>query len=343
MPETVPFSEGLLDTHCVVDVRTPLEFNEDHLPGAINVPLLSNDERVEIGILYKQAGPYPARIRGLELTASRFPTMVDEIAGTANGRPILAYCWRGGLRSQTVATILELTGHRVLQLKGGYKSFRHHVTTFFEAFHPPGSLVVIHGMTGIGKTDFIHTIDRNRYGIIDLEGLACHRGSAFGALGLSQEHLTQKRFETIVWDAFRQLPPGRPVIVEGESRRIGKLSLPGNLYDVMRSGIKVWCTATLETRVKRLIAEYGRPEYKEEMTIALGRIAKRLGGDVYKELLGALERWDMEAFMSGLVVRYYDKVYYKTRDWVEEFEISLEDYEEAARRLAQELEMRGIN
>ncbi|ABQ27458.1 tRNA 2-selenouridine(34) synthase MnmH [Geotalea uraniireducens] len=339
MPASVAFNESLLDSHLVVDVRTPLEYEEDHLPAAINVPLLSNEERVEIGTLYKQTGPKEARIRGLELTAGRFPRIVHEIGEAAAGRPILVYCWRGGLRSKTVASILELTGFDAVQLQGGYKAFRNRVIVRFEPFHPPGPLLVLHGMTGIGKTTFILGLNSEEYSVIDLEGLACHRGSAFGELGLSQD-LTQKRFETLLWDAFRKLPQGKPVIVEGESKRIGKVSLPGNFYEVMQDSVKVWCNASLETRVERLIAEYGRTEYREGMADALLRIRKKLGGEKYDEIAGYLSRWEMEPFMTELVKNYYDKVYYKNREWREELSLSLEDYAKAERELKAFLQIR---
>jgi tRNA 2-selenouridine synthase len=333
LAETVQFAPHLLDTHLVVDARTPLEYADDHLPGAINVPLLSNEERVEIGTLYKQVGPREARIRGLELTAARFPQMVHDIAKAAQGRPILVYCWRGGLRSKTVASILELTGYPAVQLTGGYKAFRNCVAACFEPFVPPAPLVVMHGMTGLGKTRLLLEMEKSgKVTVIDLEGLACHRGSAFGELGLQQD-LSQKRFETLLWDEFRKAPVGRPIIVEGESRRIGRISLPGNMYEVMADSVKVWCEASLETRVGRLIEEYGKPEYKDGMAIALSRIRKRLGGPMYEEILGHLERWEMEPFMEKLVVQYYDKLYYKHREWREELTLSLEDYAAAEHEL----------
>jgi tRNA 2-selenouridine synthase len=331
--EVVPFSPQLLDSHLVVDVRTPLEYAEDHLPGAVNVPLLSNDERVEIGTLYKQQGPQPARVRGLELTARRFPAMVAEIASLAGGRPILVYCWRGGLRSLTVVSILQLTGYDAVQLIGGYKAYRHVVEEYFAAFTPTAPLIVIHGMTGTGKTEFILRLDPAHFTVIDLEGLACHRGSAFGSLGLSQE-LSQKRFDTQLWDAFRRAPTDRPIVLEGESRRIGRINLPGTLYDVMRESVKVWAHASLETRVGRLIAEYALPEYRQGMAEALERIRPKLGGERYQEILGYLDCWDMPRFMEGLIVHYYDKLYYRTRDWTEELTLSLEDYDNAAKELA---------
>ena len=343
MPETVTFHPDLLDTHCIVDARTPLEFAEDHLPGAINVPLLSNDERVEVGTLYKQEGAHLARIRGLELTAGRFPQIVAEIAATAAGRPILVYCWRGGLRSKTIASILDLTGFPVKQLVGGYKAFRNQVAAYFDNFTPNAPLVVLHGMTGIGKTTLLGLLAERGESIVDLEGIACHRGSAFGSLGLSQKNLTQKRFETLLWDRFRKLPVGKYIYLEGESRRIGQMTLPGNLYDVMGESIKVWCTASLETRVRRLTDEYGLKEYEAGLTEALERIKKRLGGDKYAEIAGYLLRWEMEPFMTELIVSYYDKLYYKVREWKEELTLSLEDFAAAADELVKEIKLLELN
>jgi tRNA 2-selenouridine synthase len=339
----VPFDESLLETHLTVDVRTPLEYEDDHIPGAINVPLLSNDERVEIGIIHKNDGPHAARIRGLEMTASRFPGIVAEIATAATGRPILVYCWRGGLRSKTVASILGLTGHPVFQLRGGYKAYRAAVTSYFAPFQPPGPLIVLHGLTGVGKTTLLCKIGTGPFTVIDLEGLACHRGSAFGAVGLSQD-LSQKRFESLLWDALRKSPPGRPVILEGESRRIGAISLPEELYLKMQDGFKVWCETTLSTRVARLIEEYGKPGYRDEMAASLDRIRKKLGGEKHAEIAGYLERWEMGPFMSELLLNYYDKVYYKTRRWTEDCVISLDDFGEAARTLEIQIKERfGIH
>jgi len=332
VPATTPFIETLLDSHLPVDVRTPLEYEEDHIPGAFNAPLLSNEERVEIGILYKEQGPQTARKRGLELTAHRFPELVASIAEKAQGRPLLVYCWRGGLRSKTVTSILDLTGHQALQLEGGYKGFRNHVSGYFNPFNPPAPLVVLHGMTGTGKTTFLLGLKDSGHAVVDLEGLACHRGSAFGQLGLNQT-LSQKRFETLLWDAIRKTPGGLPLIVEGESERIGRVSLPGDFYQKMAAGVRIWCYAELSTRVGRLIEEYGLPEYKEEMAVALQRIRKKLGGKVCDELAGNLERWELEPFMTGLVCDYYDKVYYKNRDWEGDYNLSMEDFDAAALEL----------
>jgi len=332
MPKSISFTPDLLKTHCIIDARTPLEFDEDHLPGAINVPILTNEERVEIGTIHKQIGPQQARIRGLELTCGRFPAIVAEIAEKAGGRPVLTYCWRGGLRSKSIAILLEATGYPVVQLRGGYKAFRAQVISFFENFTPPAPLIVIHGMTGIGKTTFINGLDRNSWNMIDLEGLACHRGSAFGSLGLDQS-LSQKRFDTLLWDIFRKARPDLPIVLEGESQRIGRIMLPGRLYEVMASSCKVWCHASLETRVKRLADEYAHPEYREAMAGALSRISKKLGGVRYQEMMQMLENWDVTGLSRGLIEHYYDKLYYKHRPWAPAFELNLEDYAAAEQEL----------
>jgi tRNA 2-selenouridine synthase len=332
MPEKISFTPTLLTSHCVIDVRTPLEFAEDHLPGAINVPILNNEERVEVGMIHKQAGPQQARQRGLELTCGRFGTMVAEIAAQANGRPILVYCWRGGLRSLSMAILLEMSGYPVLQLRGGYKAFRGLVIAYFESFSPPAPLIVMHGMTGTGKTTFINGLNRQQWTPIDLEGMACHRGSAFGEVGLEQK-LSQKRFETLLWDSFQHAPLDRPIALEGESPRIGRMSLPGNLYEVMAASCKIWCNASLDTRVRRLAVEYAHEEYREAMAEALERIKKKLGGQRYTELAAMLAAWDIEGLGKGLIEHYYDKLYYKNRPWTPEMELDLEDFIEAEQLL----------
>lgn len=332
MLEKVAFTPSLLDSHCIIDARTPLEFAEDHLPGAHNIPILSNEERVEIGTLHKQQGPQAARMRGLELTCARFSNMVREALDVAKGRPILVYCWRGGLRSLSLAILIKSSGHPVLQLQGGYKAFRNQVTAYFEDFTPPAPLIVIHGMTGSGKTTFINGLDRTRWTVIDLEGLARHRGSAFGAMGLGEQP-PQKRFDTLLWDALRQAPPGTPIVLEGESQRIGRITLPGNLYSIMAASCKIWCNVSVDTRVRRLTEEYAHPEYRQPMAEALERIKKKLGGSGHAALQELLEAWDIAGLARGLVERYYDKLYYRHRPWIPDAEIDLEDFVAGERAL----------
>lgn len=332
MPEKIPFTPQLIDSHCLIDVRTPLEFEEDHIPGACNVPLLSNEERVEVGTIYKQVGPNEARRRGLELTCSRFYSMVEQILSLSAGRTVVVYCWRGGLRSHSVAMLVETCGTPAFQLIGGYKAFRAHVVDYFERCSFPSPLIVMHGMTGTGKTTFINGLDKAQWATIDLEGAACHRGSAFGALGLAQ-NFTQKHFETILWDLFRRLPPGRAIVLEGESQRIGKYSLPGQLYQKMSESCRVWCHASLETRINRLTEEYAHLEYQADMLAALERIRKKLNGARYAELRSSIEGWDVEGIARLLIEEYYDKMYYKHRPWTPDLELEMEDFGRAEAEL----------
>lgn len=327
MPEKVSFHPSLLDSHCIIDVRTPLEFAEDHLPGAYNLPILNNEERVEIGTIYKQQGSQKARIRGMELTCGRFAEMTREAAIRADGRPILVYCWRGGLRSLSMAILIESCGYPVVQLKGGYKAFRNQVSAYFDNFTPSAPLLVIHGMTGSGKTTFINALDRKEWTVIDLEGLARHRGSAFGSFGLGEQP-SQKRFDTMLWDALRQTPCDKPIVLEGESQRIGRITLPGNLYEVMSASFKVWCNVSIDTRVARLTEEYARPEFREPIAEALDRIKKKLGGEQFTKLIGMLDCWDIPGITRGLIECYYDKLYYKHRRWTPDLEIDLENFAE---------------
>ncbi len=333
MPCSIAFTTSLLTSHCIVDARTPLEFVEDHLPGAINVPILTNAERVEIGTLYKQQGPQIARERGLQLTCHRFPAIVATIAEAAAGRPVLVYCWRGGLRSESVAMLLEMTGYPVVKLSGGYKSFRAVVNAFFEEFQPPAPLMVLHGMTGSGKTEFLLRLARNGWSTVDLEGLARHRGSAFGSMGMGEQP-PQKQFETRLWDAFNRLPAGQPIILEGESKRIGKLTLPGNLYEVMAENTKIWCKVSVETRVNRLATEYAHEAYRQPMAEALERIRKKLGGEQYVNLKQLLDSWQIADLARGLIEQYYDRLYYRVRHWEPQATISLEEYDIAEKQLA---------
>jgi tRNA 2-selenouridine synthase len=182
----------------------------------------------------------------------------------------------------------------------------------------------MHGMTGTGKTTFINGLDQTQWATIDLEGIACHRGSAFGALGLEQ-NISQKHFETVLWDAFRRLPESKPIVLEGESQRIGKYSLPGHLYKKMGESCRVWCHASLETRIDRLTAEYAHPEYRGEMLEALERIKKKLNSTRYVELKEMIEGWDVKGIARSLIIDYYDKMYYKNRAWTAELELELED------------------
>ena len=332
MPRSISFDPTLLDTHCIIDARTPLEYADDHLPGAYNVPILSNADRVVVGTCYKQQGGHDARTLGLTLACHRFPAIVETIRELAAGRPILVYCWRGGLRSESVTMLLEMMGIPAVKLAGGYKSFRTLVCSYFETLPLPAPLIVLHGMTGSGKTELLTKVNRDQFSVIDLEGIACHRGSAFGALGL-REQPPQKWFETLLWDAFRRCPADRVILLEGESRRIGRLSLPGGLHERMAAEAKVWCDVSVATRIQRLSSEYALPAYQQPMLEALERIQRKLEPESFQQLHDDIRAWRPAAIAAILIERYYDRLYYKVRRWEPQATISLEDYASAEQEL----------
>ena len=334
MSRPVTFDPALLDTHCIIDARTPAEFAEDHLPGAVNLPILSDADRVLVGTCYKQEGPTPARELGLQLTCHRVFPLVQSAKQVAHGRPILVYCWRGGLRSESLTMLLTMASLPAVKLQGGYKAYRQNVCRYFEALPLPAPLLVLHGMTGSGKTELLTRLDTKRFSVIDLEGLARHRGSAFGALGL-QEQPSQKQFESLLWNAFRCCSPDRAIVLEGESRRIGRVSLPGHLHERMAMETKIWCTVSVQTRVQRLANEYALKEYQQPMLEALERIKPKLEHETFTLLHDDILAWRPEAIARQLIERYYDRLYYRVRRWEPEATICLEDYALAEKKIAE--------
>ncbi|MSR86470.1 tRNA 2-selenouridine(34) synthase MnmH, partial [Candidatus Woesearchaeota archaeon] len=195
-----------------VDVRSPKEFIEDHIPGAINIPLFSNEERAIVGTLYKQVGKDVAIDKGLEIVGHKLPEMIQEYQ-TLKEKRIIVYCWRGGMRSGSVVGLLQSLKFDVVQLENGYKDYRRFVREQLDRVHIP-SLVILYGLTGSGKTEILGKIKNS----IDLEGLAQHRGSIFGDIGLTQR--SQKMFESLLLKRLIELQQEKVVFIEGESRRI---------------------------------------------------------------------------------------------------------------------------
>ena len=218
----------------VIDARSPSEFAEDHLPGAVNWPVLDDDERRRIGTEYKQISPFDAQKRGAALVARNIAAHIERhvMHQPKSWRP-LVYCWRGGKRSGSLSWFLDQMGFRTHVLEGGYKAFRAAVIADLEELPPRLALEVVCGKTGTGKTRLLGALREAGAQVLDLEGLACHRGSVLGILpGCPQP--SQKAFDTAVWHALRGFDPGRPVFVESESKKIGNLRVPEALIQRMR-------------------------------------------------------------------------------------------------------------
>lgn len=238
----------------IIDVRAPSEFDHDHLPGAINLPVLSDAERARVGTIYKQDSPFMARKIGAALVAQNAAHHLQTtLADRAGDWQPLAYCWRGGQRSGSFATILSQIGWRVSVLEGGYKSWRKLVNQQLYETPFPTRIVLLGGGTGTGKTDILHHAHRLGAQMIDLEALAHHRGSVFGGVGAQP---SQKLFETRLAQAIMALDPSRPVLIEAESNRIGAIRLPPFLWDAMRRADLIEVTAPLDARADYIAHHY---------------------------------------------------------------------------------------
>lgn len=287
----------------VLDVRAPSEFEQGHLPGAVSFPLFSDQEREAVGTLYHEAGREEALLKGLEFVGPQLRSFVER-ARELNGpeEPLFIYCARGGMRSEAMGWLLEMAGFPVHRLEGGYKRYRRYVLESFERQRP---VRVLSGPTGSGKTEILIDLAEQGEQVIDLEGLADHRGSVFGGLG--RERVMQQQFENELAMRWRALDPERPVWVEDESRRIGSVTIPEALWKQMRSAPVTVLDPPREERIARLVEEYGRYD-QDELTHALGLIERRLGGLRTKKALEAIEQDDL-AEACDQILSYYDRAY----------------------------------
>jgi tRNA 2-selenouridine synthase len=297
----------------VIDARSEAEFAEDHLPGAVNWPSLNDAERQAIGTEYKQVSPFEARKHGAVLVARNIAHHIErEVVGLSREWRPLVYCWRGGQRSGALATVLDQIGFSVSVLEGGYRSFRRAVIADIETRPALLNLRVICGRTGTGKSRLLQALSAQGAQVLDLEGLACHRGSVLGLMpGLLQP--SQKAFETVVWRVMRCFDESRTVFIEGESRTIGRLRLPESLLERLRTAPVVHLEMPLEARVELLLADYAH--FVSDVDTFCDRMA------ALRELRGAatVERWqalartgNLAAVVRELLVEHYDPIYQRS-------------------------------
>jgi tRNA 2-selenouridine synthase len=248
--------ETLARFSAVIDVRSPAEFAEDHAPGAINLPVLSNEERAEVGTIYVQDSRFKARRIGAAYIARNVAYHLETALADRPGsfQPLI-YCWRGGHRSMAMATILSQVGWRTTVLAGGYKTWRRHVTARLYDAPLPLRLVLLDGYTGSGKTEVLQRLAARGLQVVDLEGLAAHRGSLFGALA-GQPQPSQKMFESRLLAALDELDPARPVIVEAESSKVGERMVPPALWHAMTQAPRIELAASAEARAGYLVRAY---------------------------------------------------------------------------------------
>ncbi len=292
----------------IFDVRTPAEFMQGHIPGAHNLPLFSNQERVIIGTTYAKQGQRQAILEGLDFIGPRMRELVDQVRAIIGepeeyDRPVHVHCWRGGMRSGSVAWLLGFYGYTCHVLEGGYKAFRHHVLSSFDDGPP---IIVLGGTTGSGKTSMLHVLANLGEQTIDLEALANHRGSSFGAVALPEQP-SPEHFENELAMAWNALDASRHVWLEDESRLIGAVPLPKSLYDRMQQSRIIVPVIGRARRLDHLVEIYGHAP-KQELIDGFVRIRKRLGGLALSQALEALDAKDLRG-AAALALDYYDKAY----------------------------------
>lgn len=298
----------------LVDARSPSEYAESTIPGAINIPLFSDEERARVGTVYKVDGKAAAKRLGMELVSPRIPGLIDRAASALSkaAPPVLVFCWRGGMRSMALATFFNLAGIPARQIVGGHKAFRTHLTEFFDR-GDWGRLLVLRGLTGVGKTRLLLRLRDEGYPVLDLEGLASHRGSAFGGLGLRAQP-GQKAFEAALWDELSRIPKGAWALAEGESRHIGRLVLPPKVHESLQLETTLWVNASLDYRTRVILEDYpARDELKAAFARPLRGLRERLGAENVERMLGLLEEGHWEELTRELMVLYYDPLYDHTR------------------------------
>lgn len=295
------------DKYPVVDVRTPSEFRQGHIPGAHNIPLFSDEERAVVGTLYKKQGREQAVLKGLEFVGPGMSQMASEAKKLAVDNTLLVHCWRGGMRSASMAWLFETVGVRSFTLEGGYKAYR---ASFHEMIARENwNFLVLGGPTGSGKTDVLKALESMGEQVLDLEGLANHKGSAFGALGQKPQPTTEQ-FQNDIYEVLRHFDPQRTIWVEGESYNIGKVFIPDPLFELILKAPLIMFELNRERRLDRLVKEYGCFD-KELLSQAVKKIQKRLGGLRTKEALKALEENDFRK-VADIALQYYDKSYAKS-------------------------------
>jgi tRNA 2-selenouridine synthase len=286
-----------------LDVRSPSEFNQGHIPGAHNISLFDDDERAVVGTLYKQKGPHAALLKGLDIAGPKMSGFVKEAMKIAPARKLKVHCWRGGRRSESMAWLFSTSGFQVSALAGGYKAYRRKIKQTFGNLH---SLVVLSGKTGTGKTEILHEMERSGHQILDLEKIACHKGSAFGALGEAPQPTTEQ-FENNLFHHLQTLDLSKPIWIEDESRFVGKVAVPDELFARMRSAKVLRVEMPVALRVQRLLEDYTHfPKY--ELIAAVNRIERRLGGQHAKAAVEAIQHDDFATAIE-IVLFYYDKTY----------------------------------
>jgi len=311
-----------------IDARTPKEYDEDHILSAINVPLLDNQERHEIGVIYKQYSREKAIERGMELFPAKIPSIYNAVKDHRK-KTIIVYCARGGMRSGIIASLLESIGFKVLQVEGGYKSFRHYITDQLYNFPLKPKIICLYGLTCSGKTKLLEKLANS----LNLEELAQHRGSLYGGVGLKPHR--QKKFENLLLQKLRELNHFEHLFVEGESRKIGDTEIPSFLFKAMKAGINVRISKDFELRVKECVQEYfSSAEKIQQIREITPQLRDIISNKRKQEIISLIDAVKYEEVARILLKEYYDVLYAHTLKQVRfDLEVENNDLIEAITKL----------
>lgn len=292
----------------LIDVRSPSEYRDSTIPGSVNIPVFNDEERAEIGTIYKQVSVDAAKERGLAIMSAKLPNFVKQFKEIEGDKAV--YCWRGGMRSRTAATVLSLMDIHVNRITGGIKAYRKHVLDSLEHMQLDADAVVLQGLTGTGKTAVLKQLQLEGYPVVDLEGLAGHRGSIFGHIGLQSNN--QKTFDSVLFERLKELQSAPYLLVEAESKRIGKIVVPDFLMEKKASGTTIVLELPMEERVRQLLEDYTPTEYKEHYMTAFQLIKGRIHTPIAAEIEKNLSEGQFAQAIQLLLEHYYDPKYTHT-------------------------------
>lgn len=288
----------------LIDVRSPSEYALASIPGAVNIPLFDDDERARVGTRYHNAGKEAGFMLGLEIAGPKLAGYVKTLNSMFPVRsPLIVYCWRGGMRSNAMGWLFSQAGHNVYIINGGYKAFRGYIRNMISNHW---DFTVIGGMTGSGKTEYLKKLKESGHQVLDLEELACHKGSVFGHLGQASQP-NNEWFENMLWENLRKMDPLKPVYIEDESRSIGRVSLPEPFYLKMQHSRIILLDTDIEERVERLVEEYGGFK-TEDLVFNINKLEKYLGSEIHAKAVEAVNSGDLRTAVR-LLLQYYDKKY----------------------------------
>lgn len=293
-----------------IDVRSEKEFKEDHIIGAINMPILDDLERDTVGKLYKQVNKDEAIKKGIEYATPKISEFYEKVEKLSKDKKIVFYCFRGGMRSSSIAGVMKTLKKEVYILEGGYKSYRKYVMDYIKTIPENFKAIMLHGNTGVGKTHILEGLDEKGENIIDLEYLAKNRGSAFGNFGYKEE-TSQKMFESNLVDKFSEFET-KYFFVESESRRIGNIILPKSLHKTMLKGIHILIKTNMENRVKVIMRDYIYADIKgldQKIKSTLEHFRKNLSNKRVDELIECVDKKEYETIIKVLFRKYYDPLY----------------------------------